>query len=97
MKEKFDINREHVNISELGKNYKELSSNRKSMATVAFQYAMRCHASYQQYVLNELIEEYGEIEGKRRFEIMKQNSKENWEELQKIDFNLEKEDKIKKL
>lgn len=88
-KEKFDRNREHVNISKVGKNYKDLSSNRKSMATAAFEYAMRCHTSYEQYVLNNLINEYGEIEGKRRFEIMKQNSKEKWEELQKIDFNLD--------
>ena len=90
-KEKFDRSKLHVNIGDI-----KTVNHGKYTTEAAFQHAQESYEKYAQMVLQDLINEYGEEEGKRRFEILKQEAIERYSAFQNIDSTPEeKEDGVK--
>lgn len=79
-KEKFDRSKPHSNIGDIG-----TKDHGKFTTAVAFQHAQESYENYEKMVLQSLIDEYGEEEGKRRFEILKQESIKRYKDFQNID------------
>lgn len=90
-KEKFDRNKPYANIGEIGKN-EELDENRMAFVNSTINFVASNAKEYNQSILEELISQYGEDEGKRRFEILKQESKERSQMFKEIE--VEPENKI---
>lgn len=89
-KEKFERSKPHVNIGDI-----KTVDHGKSTTASAFQHAQQSYEKYAQMVLQDLINEYGEEEGKRRFEILKQEAIERYNAFQNIDSTPEeKEDGV---
>lgn len=91
-KEKFERSKPHANIGDIVKTVE----HGKSTTVAAFQHAHVSYEKYEQMVLQKLIDEYGEEEGKRRFEILKQEAIEDQKAIQSIGSTFEeKEDGVK--
>lgn len=86
-KEKFDRSKPHVNIGTIGH-----VDHGNATTQAAFQHAQDSYEKYAQTVLQDLINEYGEEEGKRRFEILKQESLERYNAFQNIDSTKEEKE-----
>lgn len=89
-KEKFERSKPHVNIGDI-----KTVDHGKSTTEAAFKHVQEGYEKYAQVVLQKLINEYGEEEGKRRFEILKQEAIEEYNAIQNIDSTFEeKEDGV---
>ena len=90
-KEKFDRSKPHVNIGDI-----KTAEHGKTTSEAAFQHAQESYEKYEQMVLQDLINSFGIEEGKRRFEILKQEAIERYNAFQNIDSTPEeKEDGVK--
>ena len=87
-KEKFDCNKEYANIGTIGH-----VDHGKTTLISAINFAISNREKYNQQVLDDLIEQYGEEEGLRRFKEMLKEAKERYEEIQKLDIKTDDESK----
>jgi len=85
-KEKFDRSKAHINIGEIK------TENNGNMVAQTIMHVQNSFDNYNQMILEKLINEYGEEEGKKRFEILKQESNERFKEYQNIDFSPEQDE-----
>lgn len=75
MKEQFDRSKPHINIGEIQK-------NEGSKSTLSA--AIKMVYGNETYMLERLIQQHGEVKGVEYFNYMKRESRELWEDLQKI-------------
>lgn len=80
-KEKFDRSKPHVNIGDI-----KTVDHGTATTEYAIKYVQEGYKKYTQMILQDLINKYGEEEGKRYFEILKQNAKDIDNAIQNIDF-----------
>lgn len=93
-KEKFIRNASHINIGEIVKG-EEINDYRKSLAAAAVSYSNESYEKYAQMILQDLINQYGIEEGKKRFKLLKQEAHEKYLELQNVIKSQEqKEDEV---
>lgn len=89
-KEKFERSKTHGNIGDI-----KTVDHGNSTTEAAFKQVQESYEKQAQMALQYLINEYGEEEGKRRFEILKQESIELYQDIQNIDsIPEEKEDGV---
>lgn len=79
-KEKFERSKPHVNIGDI-----KIIDHGKSTTEAAFKHVQESYEKYEQMVLQDLINSYGIEEGKRRFEILKQEAIERYNAFKNID------------
>lgn len=88
-KEKYERSKVHINIGDIK------TENNVNIAAQTIMRVQKSFDNYNQMILEKLINEYGEEEGKRRFEILKQESDERFKVYQNLDFEPEtKEDSV---
>ena len=88
-KEKYERSKVHINIGDIK------TENNGNIAAQTIMRVQKSFDNYNQMILEKLINEYGEEEGKRRFEILKQESDERFKVYQNLDFDPEtKEDSV---
>ena len=92
-KEKFNRNAPRVNIGEIAKKHAEGHESRMGIASSAIDLSVSNLEKYNQQKLQNLIEQYGELEGKKRFEIMIQEAQAIFEKIQKLDIETNDETK----
>ena len=81
VKEKFDRSKPHVGISNLPDSFP------KGRGISALIHTSNVRKAYDEKLLQQLISEFGETEGKLRFENLKQQEEKYYKELEKIDFS----------
>lgn len=88
-KEKYERSKVHINIGDIK------TENNVNIAAQTIMRVQKSFDNYNQMILEKLINECGEEEGKRRFEILKQESDERFKVYQNLDFEPEtKEDSV---
>ena len=92
-KEKFDRNAPHVNIGEIAKKHAGENEARMNITSSAIDFAISNNEKYNQQVLQDLIKQYGEVEGKNKFKTMLEEEKKRFEEIQKLDLEIDNETK----
>lgn len=80
MKEKFERLKPHVNIGDI-----KTVDHGKSTIEAAFKHSQESYEKYAQIILQDLINEYGEEEGKKRFDDLIQQTKESYQDYKNID------------
>lgn len=89
-KEKFERKSNYKNIGEIGR---ENTNENSNIVDYTFDWIIQNREEYKQQLLQSLIEQYGEEEGKRQFEIMQLEAEERSKAIENID--MEHSDNIK--
>lgn len=88
MKEKFVRTASKKNIGEIGV---EPTPERNAFLKATIDFVMQNREQYRDEVLQKLINEYGEEEGKRQFEMMMLAADDSFKAIQNIDMDSEEE------
>ena len=83
-REKFDRKLNYKKISEIGRDNINENSN---IVSYTFDWIIQNREEYKQQLLQSLIEQYGEEEGKRQFEIMQLEAEERSKAIENIDMD----------
>lgn len=89
-KEKFERFKPHANIGTIGTS-EEFSKEKVKFAYSTIGSIFSDANEYNKSVLENLIEQYGEEEGKRRYDVLKKHAEERWEAIDRIDKSEERE------